>query len=101
MLGPMNTKDFTSFLKSTKSLLPVSRKLNKMKREPGYYWVKTFDGNVLDHGWLIGECGYSEKDQEHFWYLPGTTAIFTDNEWDEINETRLTSPAESQGENIK
>lgn len=60
-----------------------------MKREPGYYWVK------VASGWMISKY----YGMLHCWWICGTDQIFDDSDFDEINETRLTSPAESQGEN--
>jgi hypothetical protein len=62
-----------------------------MKREPGYYWVKGHRPTWVIMQWQIGR-----------WYAIGNSdETFQDDELSEINETRLTSPAESQGEKIK
>jgi len=60
-----------------------------MKREPGYYWVK------ITSGWIIAKY-YVNR---HYWWICGNGQTFNDSDFVEINETRLTSPAESQGEN--
>lgn len=73
-------------LQNTKPLLPVSRKQNKMKREPGYYWVRKASG------WAIAK--YTKFDD---WDLPGLNKSFDDKDFDEINETRLIAPDEQQG----
>lgn len=60
-----------------------------MKREIGYYWVKK------DDNWIIGELLYCGQTHDCLWYLTGTRKGYMDSDFDEINETRLTSPAET------
>jgi hypothetical protein len=69
-----------------------------MKREPGYYWVRQYDFDTMQDLWHIGEYAMSWTGDNH-WYLHGSDESYSDHHFTEINEKRITSPAESQGEN--
>lgn len=55
-------------------------------RQSGYYWVK-YDGK-----WIVAEFEYflyKNGDEYKIWQVAGLELSFYDNEFDEIDETRI------------
>lgn len=50
-----------------------------MKRESGYYWVKSGDS------WMVGRYFDYVKD----WYLPGIEESHKDSDFDKIDEHKI------------
>ena len=55
-------------------------------REEGFYWVKT------SGKWIVGR--WCNEDQIMYWDVPETVYKKYDNDFEEINETKLTPPQE-------
>jgi hypothetical protein len=60
-----------------------------MKRQPGYYWVK-------DRIWMIGEYkstgwkSFVDGEKIYKWFLPDSMVALDDEEFQEIDETKIT-----------
>ncbi len=82
--GPGTLKD-TGYEAAFWHPLPITPQQNKEKRKTGFYWVK-----VDDH-WFIAYFTQIE------WRSAYSVIPFKEEEFMEINETRITAPDEQQG----